>query len=204
MTNQNKAILAGVAIVIISAAVITYIRYLTPEEPTDVAPEVVVQAVRKTDATPPPTTPATSTLDTSGWKTFQNEKYGLEFKYPDYLEFNGSQVAMADEILYTASANYEKDGNNFFYFSVYDKVKGEKGIDEEIALGQNEHIKKELAIPNGKLIMTDGSGTMNYYFMDAYFKGSNYIYKFELSRPTSSPEMLELFQGIVSTANLTK
>lgn len=139
----------------------------------------------------------------AGWKIFQNEKYGIKFQYPEYLDFKGDETINAGEAFYTVYANYDHDGDNYFNFTINDKASS-GGLSQDIASGQNIHLQKEIKTPYGKIYLRDGIGTINYYFMNAYFEGKNYNYKFLFSRPKYSKEMLELFEKIISTAELTK
>ncbi|MEI6378263.1 MAG: hypothetical protein WCO55_01260 [Candidatus Falkowbacteria bacterium] len=201
MNNKVKIILVAIIIIIIAGMIAAYIWLQTSKVQAPVAPFLASDVVQSKASASPQTD---FTANTTNWKTFQNDKYGITFLYPDYMEFTGSQVAMAKNILYTVTANYEKDGNNFFYIAVYDRAGSEKMIDQEIADGKNEYSNRDAAIANGPLTVTDGVGLLDSYYASAYFKGTKYIYKFELSRPAYSQELLDLFQRIVRTANLNQ
>lgn len=146
--------------------------------------------------------------DTENWQTYHNEKYGIEFKYPDHLHFEDSETGNSTGILNTISANYSDTTDNHFIFHINSKMGGEsgsdEGIDRSIGLGENMYIKKEIISPGGKIILTDGIGTANNYFMQAYYKGHVYNYTFEVSSSSYSDEMRDVFEKMMTTAIFTK
>ena len=137
------------------------------------------------------------------WKTHQNDKYGIEFEYPEYIEFdNGAETSNG---WYTVGGNYEKDGNdNYFNFTVLDKTEGMGNINSLKYRDKNFFAPDEIAFQNGKFIQADGYGTGGYYFVDAYYEGKDYVYHFMMSEPDYSEELFTLFEDILATAKLTK
>lgn len=144
----------------------------------------------------------TLTSETLGWNSFQNERYGINFKHPSDLNFTGSQIAIIGKMLYAISAKDEYD--NGYYFIILNKAAAEKDIDQEIAVGKNEHVEKEMKSPAGKITMNDGLNADNKYFVQGFLKGSENIYQFKLIAPSYSQETLNLFKKIIATVEISK
>jgi predicted small lipoprotein YifL len=146
------------------------------------------------------------TVKADQWLTHQNEKYGIKFQYPQYVQFEVS--AFGAEGYYSVQANYVSSSDNFFDFQITEKAKVPGELDSAKKLSEdgakNLHAPSELNFKNGKFFVTDGIGTMDYYFVTAYYEGAGYLYHFEMSRPDYSPQLLELFEKILATAELTK
>ncbi|OGH72217.1 MAG: hypothetical protein A2921_03790 [Candidatus Magasanikbacteria bacterium RIFCSPLOWO2_01_FULL_43_20b] len=142
------------------------------------------------------------TNGTASWQTHQNEKFGIEFEYPPNIQFDSGDENSNG--WYNVSANYDNSGDNFFSFTVLDKVEGMENINSLKYRDKNLFVANELNFQNGKFITVDGYGTANYYFVAAYYEGKDYVYHFMMSRPDHSKDMLELFEKILVTARLTK
>jgi hypothetical protein len=143
-----------------------------------------------------------SNNETVSWKSHNNEQYGIEFKYPEDIVFTEGSVNSSG--WYNISANYEYLGDNYFNFTILDKKEGMENINSLKYRDKNLFASNELYFQNGKFIQADGYGTANYYFVDVYYEGENYVYHFMMSRPNHSKELLELFEKILSTAVLKK
>ena len=134
--------------------------------------------------------------ENSGWKSYISERQGVEFKYPQDITF--------DEGDNTAYSNFENAGDNFLNFVVWDKVEGRNQMSSLKFKEKNLFAPEEVYFQNGKFILSDGYGTMNYYFVNAYYDGKDYVYDFMMSRPNYSPELLETFLEILASTKLTK
>ena len=206
----NVAVIAIIIVIVaITAGIVGYLFAKKTQAPV-VAPVVTPPAVQ-TPVVQPTTQPITPVDETANWQTYTNAKYGIEFKYPKYLQFDGSEVPdISAGSLYAITANYNNgDGDSSFHFIINDKEFG-SGSDQVIdevtsSLGKNMHIKKEITIPTGKITLSDGvMESPNSYFMDAFFKGNNYNYTFDVSMPKYSEQMLSVFEKMMATAKLTK
>jgi hypothetical protein len=161
---------------------------------------MTLSGCKKQEATQVEKTPPVE--QTSSWQTHQNDKYGIEFQYPKYIEFdNGAETK---DGWYTVGGNYDKDGDNYFNFTVFDKAEGMENINSLKYRDKNLFAPDEITFQDGKFIQTDGYGTADYYFVDAYYEGKDYVYHFMMSRPKHSEELLTLFEEILATAKLTK
>ena len=99
--NQNTAVIPGPPSVI-------------PDSSVVIPAEAGIQQAATT----------TEEIDTSDWKTYRNEEYGFEFKYPDYYEadstysvWNDSYVSSSTGLLFQWGVN--KGQETIFSISVY-------------------------------------------------------------------------------------
>lgn len=129
---------------------------------------------------------------TSSWKSYKSEKNGFEFKYPEDLSFE--EGYSGDTI-----SNFIKEGDNFIDFRVWDIVEGRNQMDSFKYKEANLFAPEEVNFQNGKFLVRDGYGTGNYYFVNAYFDGGDYVYDFMMSRPDHSPELLKTFVKILAS-----
>jgi len=191
--NQKSLIAILVVVVVVLIGTTVYFATINKvSQPVTPAPKVVQQLASATQ-------PAN---EMTSWQTHQNEKFGIEFKYPKDIQFDsGSENSNG---WYTVSGNYNNSGDNFFNFTVLDKTEGMQNINSLKYRDKNLFVPNELAFQNGKFIQVDAYGTANYYFIDAYYEGKNYVYHFMMSRPEYSKELFELFEKILTSAKLTK
>ncbi len=145
-------------------------------------------------------TPLIST--SSSWETHQNNTFGISFKHPKETPFNDGQENK--DGWYTVTANYKNNGYNYFNFTVLDKKEGASNMKSLQYRAENIYAPTEVEFQNGKFMQFDGYGTSDYYFIDSYFEGEEYVYHFMMSRPEYSEDVLKLFNDILKTAELTK
>ncbi len=130
---------------------------------------------------------------TSSWKTFKSERLDFEFRHPEDLVFE------EDSDSGYVGTNFINDGYNNIYLKVWDVVEGRNQMDSLKYREANFFAPEEVNFQNGKFIVRDGYGTENYYFVNAYYDGGNYVYAFEMSRPVYSPELLKTFVEILTS-----
>ena len=95
--------------------------------------------------TPVPETPATTEMDTSAWKTYRNEKYGFEIRYPaDFTELEdkyNTTILSVQKKIWGGNSYYGSDYfsirvlNNYKVEQILSKVRDAKQINIKGRLG---------------------------------------------------------------------
>jgi len=130
--------------------------------------------------------------DTSDWKTYTNEEYGFEFKYPtDWTE----KTTTNDYIILTP----KNDKNNFDII----KIQIDKTFDLQAFIKSSEtQLKTEkivMGIDNYEAIEVQNLGLVT--SKDVYLEKNQYIYSFVINEESSQ---VENFYKILSTFKLTE
>src|SRR3989338_8782023 len=104
--------------------------------------------------------------ETADWKTYRNEEYGFEFKYPPEINFN--------------------EPNLSFYLG------GEGNILIDVANANSElgQIYKDSELDENRISLNGqtawqikGRGTANFYFIETYVNQNQYVYHIQYSGP---------------------
>lgn len=191
-------------------------------QPTTPAPVAQTPAVNQPPLTPktqPTTQPIAPTDETANWQKYANDKYGIEFKYPiatalvdssSLIKNDMPGIKNADKRLLLLSFTGNSNAFGEFSGSLYNAsvtVYGNNSATTAGAKSQNTKnlfVEKELNTPNGKFILQDSYGTLDNYFLNAYFIGSNYTYDFQLDGDKYQKDAVDLFKKMLLSAKLTK
>ncbi len=147
----------------------------------------------------------------SDWQTYRNEEFGFEMKYPLYVshiegsgnvslnENRGIQLSFSEFGFNSINNTYNcrlfiKHKNSINAISIMNRL--------EKYDWENHFLPKEIDGLNGKIIQKDGYGTMNYYFVNTYFIGGDYLYNFQISGEKYNKETVSDFEKIISTFKL--
>lgn len=152
-----------------------------------------------TTSTTTATSIATSTADISTWKTYRNERYGFEFKYPSDWEL---VVAQPSELTITHEIHGQKDNKVLAWGQIYIVINNEplpafekeKG-DQMIEIDGVEGIRKNYIIEGiGESVDIKNRDRL-YYISLNYRKGLNNI---------GETYYRQTFDQILSTFKFTK
>jgi hypothetical protein len=163
-------------------------------------------------------------IDVSDWKTYSNNAYGFEFKYPkDWIIENNSGVNADRSVVSIMSqeTKNEIDKNqkagiiceacgpdiSFYYYSSIENQPDNKYVK---AKNLNEFIEKdtstkkigERTVGNINMIETIQSGAGAYYVLMA--ENNSHIYKIFFTHKDSGDKLIDIENKILSTYKITK
>jgi hypothetical protein len=156
--NKNIFIIISV-LILISLGVILGLSLKPKPQPTTLKPETptVTQPTPKPQENPEP-------IDTSNWKTYRNEKYGFEVKYPkDYDKVEGCKLKETDNGIEIGEGRlrievevlkYEHPLENYVQKFVAEKMK-EYGI---LGRSLDELAEENLWMPVEKILVGSNEG----------------------------------------------
>lgn len=201
-----KTMLAIVAIIILALGYL----YLTGKTKLNNEPaEEITETAQETE---------TAETETNNWKTYKNEEYGFEFKYPGNISL--SEVNSKGKPRFWVG--YEKIKNKLqpdgeraesVGVQVYDNLKDLSIEDFLTYLEENENWRKwSSALQKNRLsaVKIEGrpsigieTGTV-YDTTDIYFKNGFFIYKISYNRIVGLGELENTFNQILSTFKFTE
>lgn len=111
------------------------------------------------------TVATTNGVDTSGWKTYRNEEYGFQLKYPEDWEFDKKNAFIDNPKSYGIFLYNNKESVKLFIFPVGEFDRGIKAeiSNEEVLIDEKKFVKKNY---NGFFInsMIDSDFRMEGYY----------------------------------------
>jgi hypothetical protein len=128
---SKKQLIIGILTLVLSLGLVACGKKPVPAANTNQdVNQAVNQDVNTNIAT---TTAATSTaeMDTSNWKTYRNEEYGFEFKYPEewsFIAFNKGEPELDPTPLLLLVEFYDSEYRSRFYVGI-DKIENQKLYD---------------------------------------------------------------------------
>ncbi len=161
-----------------------------------------------TPKTPPPKTdqkmPSSTDIDTSNWKTYRNEKYGFEVRYPGEWSVKTSQLGVRTTVEFT---DVSKNNSGMFYsdiFSIsYGPNQGGETLEQRLADEMQTSRWEKVGVitigdfPAYKLLLPETDAPPRYIFATS---GSGMSYIFDISLRTSdekvSNQILSTFKFI--------
>jgi len=199
--NYLKTIIFSV-LVIITLGLITYLIFQNQK----LQKQVLNPPASLTFQVPSPTSKPLSSISISpdemeGWKTYENDKFGFTFLYPQDLILYDQLKQIGDNLLlqnYQDKPNRTESSNDFQLVLSVGKDDG-KSLEDYPKLWETELGKlssEKISVGNVSAIK-GFSGQKNHAVPTVWLKNNGYLYTFQLSTPTSNTK--QLFDQILST-----
>lgn len=179
--NSLKWLLIILAVVVVFGG--SYLLYAKYGKSTNTA--TTTTSPTATTSTPTPTTTPTSTTEkTADWKTYNNDSYGISFKYPKDWIIQNDQLESALIYLGLNTAGYtpkpdtdQPNSANFYLYESISKLDSKKLSPSSL----KDYLDKYSALsdPTYKNVTTQKIGSLNGYSADAgpnQFGGGKYYF----------------------------
>lgn len=168
MITKNILLLIG-ALTVLCAGVVGVNAYLSKktapvtETPEKITEESTVTEPEESTSTVPEEISSTSEIDTADWRTYRNDKLGIEFSYPIFQDKNVKITEVSSEYGEVWAVKIIIDETNSYETIMISKTKKEYDLCEHLDLYMLRHRMKKCVDRN----LTNSLGTLDESLTDS-------------------------------------